>query len=379
MLTEEQMIEALPEPQRTTIRAIYARKPEELHPCPQKNTWYYYAPEGCLCANGRPYYSSLKVGTENKLIMLFCGGGCAPDAYSAARPNTIPAVEGEQQFYMQDTLVAGYFLGHGGIGSKDRAENPFRDWSVVVITYASGDFHCGTNDFAFDDPEKGKGVCRHRGYFNYRAMVEKMKEFVPAPEKLLVTGFSGGAFGAAILTDDVMGLFPDCKDVTCLPDSGVLSCPHWKETAMAQWKAPAEIAERIVSDDLSLDCLLALRKKHGERVKIAVGCTYRDALLSQMQNYLDGRTFIFDGVGGDAFQALLTRHVRALREHIPDVALYIFDRPSEVGNGLTDHTFETADYVFDYVFDGVKLIDWIWDAVNGRPQQVGLSLLGLDK
>ena len=378
MLTEEQLIETLPEPQRGTVRALYAMRPEELPQKPEKNKWYYYRPEGCICANGRPYYSSLKLGTENKLIVLFCGGGVAVDAYAAARPDTIPPVEGEPQFYMQDTMIAGYLLGHKGIGDKDRAENPFRDWSVVVIAYASGDFHCGRNDFAFDDPEKGKGVCHHRGYFNYRAMVEKMKEFVPNPEKLLVTGFSGGAFGAAILTDDVMSLFPRCKDVTCMPDSGVFSYDGWHETAEKQWKAPEEIVSRIHTDDIALDCLFALHEKHGGKVKIAVGCSYRDALLSQAQSYAMGGKFVIDDEAGDAFERTLTRHVKALKERIPDVALCIFDKPMDaIGGTLTDHTFECADFVFDYAYDGVRLIDWIENAVEGRPMQVGLELLGL--
>ena len=134
MLTEEQLIETLPEPQRGTVRALYAMRPEELPQKPEKNKWYYYRPEGCICANGRPYYSSLKLGTENKLIVLFCGGGVAVDAYAAARPDTIPPVEGEPQFYMQDTMIAGYLLGHKGIGDKDRAKNPFRIRASAIKT-----------------------------------------------------------------------------------------------------------------------------------------------------------------------------------------------------------------------------------------------------
>lgn len=234
----------------------------------------------------------------------------------------------------------------------------------------------------FDDSEKGKGVCHHRGYYNYRAMVEKMKEFVPDPEKLLVTGYSAGGFGTALMTDDVMSLFPHCKDVTCHVDSGVFSYDGWHETAEKQWKAPEEIVSRIHSDNLALDCLLALHRDHGD-VKIALACSYRDALLAQCEGYAHGQgKLVFSQENGDAFQATLTKMVKALQEEIPGVALYIFDKPStEPGvkeeHGLTKHTFLDYQYLYDYSFGGVKALDWIVDCVNGKMRKVGLELLGL--
>lgn len=382
-MTEEELIKSLPEPVKENAQRLLRMKPEELPEHPEKNKWYYYSPKGCICSNGFPYYSSLKLGTENNLIVLFCGGGCALDAYSAARPNTYFPQEGKSQFYFADTFIAGYLLAHTGIADKDRDDNPFRNWSVVVIAYGSGDFHCGTNDFAYDDPEMGAGICHHHGYNNYRAMVEKIKEYVPNPGKLLVTGFSAGGFGTAILTDDVMSLFPNCKDVTCIEDSGVFSYGGWYETAKAQWGTPKEILARIHSDNIVLDCLLALHRKYGKKVKIAFGCTYRDALLSQCEGYTHGQGgLIFSRENGDIFEQTLARFVKTLKDEIPDVALYIFDKPSPEKNvsekdNLTDHTFITSPDVFDYSYGGVKLIDWITNTVNGKPMQVGLELLGV--
>ena len=51
--------------------------------------------------------------------------------------------------------------------------------------------------------------------------MEHVKDLIPAPESLMVSGCSGGAFGAALLTDDVMEIYPDCDEVACLVDSGV--------------------------------------------------------------------------------------------------------------------------------------------------------------
>ena len=37
------------------------------------------------------------------------------------------------------------------VGITDIAsdKNPFKDWSFVVITYATGDFHIGNNDYPY--------------------------------------------------------------------------------------------------------------------------------------------------------------------------------------------------------------------------------------
>ena len=369
----------VPEPVKSNAKVFLRFKPDLLPDNPKKNVWYCYRPKGCVCTNDTPYYSTLKVGTENKLLVMFCGGGCAFDAYCAARPNKYIPVKGEDTFYIADTFVMGYLTGHNGVANKDKAENPFKDWSVVVISYGSGDFHCGDNDFEYDDPELGKGVCRHRGYRAYRAMIEKMKEFVPNPEKLVVTGYSAGGFATSLLTDDIMTLFDKCNDVTCVSDSGILVSDGFKPAIVNQWKAPKHISEKIYSDNITLDCLVHLQKKYNDRVKIAVGCTYRDALLAQCQAYFCGAGMIFDEKYGDVFQKILTDTVIALKKEIPDIALYIFDKPHpELPKlNLTDHTFIASDFIFDYMQDGVKAIDWVCNAVEGKPMQVGLHLLGI--
>ena len=207
-------------------------------------------------------------------------------------------------------------------------------------------------------------------------MVEKMKEFVPNPDQVMVTGYSAGGFGTALLTDDVVELFDSCNDFICLPDSSILIKKDWKEVAKNQWGAPAAIYERI-NDNITVDCLLDLHKKHGDKVKILFDCTYRDALLAQAQRYIDGKGLVFSKEGGDVFQAHLKHSLEILCKEIPNIAVYIFDKPSPEKNGqtLTEHTLVAVDWLFDYAYNGVKYIDWLVSAINGNPQKVGMELL----
>lgn len=194
-----------------------------------------------------------------------------------------------------------------------------------------------------------KGVCHHHGYINYRAMMKKIKEFVPNPEQVMVTGYSAGGFASELLTDDVMSIYDKCDNFVCLADSGI-ACNDWHSVAVNEWGAPKEICDRLKTDNLALDCLLDLHRKHGNRVKVMLGCTYRDALLAQEQLYCDGHPFDFTKEAGDRFQAILKDTVETLINEIPDVSIYIFDRKNaEVTVGeLTDHTFIATDTVFDY-------------------------------
>lgn len=378
-MTELERIESIAdEKARNFIKLLYANRPEDIPENPDKNKWYTYRPENAVCSDGEPYYSIMRIGPENKLMVLFCGGGVALDAFSAARPNSLNPSE-EPTFYTGNTAVMGYFYGKSGIASNDKENNPFKNWSVVIVQYATGDFHCGTNSFEYDDAELGKGVCQHKGYMNYRAMLDKVCEYVPNPEKVVVTGFSAGGFGTALLTDDVMETFKECEDFTCLVDSAVFTYKGWHETAEKQWKAPEKICKKLVSDDLTLDCLLDLHKKYGNRVKIAFICTYRDALLAQMQNYTDGRDFVFDKEGGDNFQKVLKNFTEKLCSSVPEASVYLFDKPNaEVKDGnLTDHTIIVTDNVFEYSYKGHMLIDWIEAVISGKTQRIGLELVGL--
>ena len=175
-----------------------------------------------------------------------------------------------------------------------------------------------------------------------------------------------------------MGVFADCNDVTCIPDSGIFTYTNWEGT-FKQWGTPREIVDRVRSDNMPLDCLLDLCKKHGNKVKLALCCSHRDALLTECEAYTNGEGMVFEQKYADKFQSILTETVSSLKAQVPNVALYIFDKPHpEIHDyGMTEHTIVASDWLFDYAMDGVKFIDWVVSATEGKPMQIGLHLLGL--
>ena len=346
---------------------------------PKAGKWYGIPLKGCVSSDGKEVHAGFRKGTENKLVILLFGGGVSWNEFMAARPNSVYGNPDKISFYAcgDGGLVADLAARIGIHTLSKKESNPFRNWNMLAIPYTTGDFHCGAGDFPYTALDGSKQVLHHHGYANYRAaLCETMKHIGHNPEQILVTGFSAGGFGTALLTDDVMRTFPNCSDVTSYVDSGFMIYPGWPEVARNVWKAPKEIAERIHSDNITLDCLQALKRDHGDRVKIAFSCSTRDAALSEYINYVEKDQLSADKESGIKFQKELKQMCDALQQAIPNIALFIFDTPDEnaakKAEGLTKHCIGAADKM---VVEGITAAQWLWDAVCGDPKQIGLSLL----
>ena len=325
---------------------------------PETGKWYKVEVDGTQSSDGSEWHGIFKKGTENKVVVYFFGGGVS------ITPETS---EGGKQFYAT-SMLAQDFVAEGGIGS-DTEINPFKNWSFLVIPYATGDFHAGTGVY------EGNKTVYHTGYSNYAAYVEQIKSYVGAPDTLLVTGFSAGGFAASLLADDVIDRFPSAKNITVCVDSSLLLYDGWHETAVDLWQSPEEISDRLMTDNLVLDSLTALHEKRGETVKILFDCSYRDDTLQQYQAYIRTGAMEKSKENGDLFQKDLTEMVGGLQKNIPGVGIYIWNHAEDAQTRNTQHTIISSN-VFDNLEDGVSVADWIFSVVNGDIRSHGLSLLG---
>lgn len=354
----------------------------ELPQKPKTGKWYRISLPDCVTASGDVTHGAIRIGTENKLIVMFHGGGVSWNEYMAARPESIYRETTDQRFYASESdLIADLVTGHGVAGSK--GDNPFRNWTVISIIYNTGDFHVGTNDYPYADLDGKQQVLHHHGYTNYREVMKAaMKWIHNSPEKILVTGFSAGGFGTALLTDDVIKLFPDCQDITCYPDSSFMLYDGWHEAAEHVWKAPKEICDRLHSNNLTLDCLQALKKEHGDRVKVLFSCSTRDSALSMYWNYVKSGRLFADKETGLQFQKDLKTMCEQMLDTIPNVGIYFFDTlVSEKSSKelreaeLTEHCIGLSKNAEILRVDGKTVVEWVWNGVNGNSELIGMSLL----
>jgi len=214
----------------------------------------------------------------------------------------------------------------------------------------------------------------HNGYNNYSAFIDEIAEYAGKPDTLLVTGFSTGGFAASLLADDVIARFPAAANITVCVDSSLLLYDGWHDTAVNLWKAPVEISDRLTTDNLVLDSLTALYEKRGDSVKILFGCSYRDDTLQQYQSYINNGTMDKTKELGDQFQENLKEMAEGLRANIPDAGIYIWSLNEDAETHNTQHTIISSN-IFDRLGNGKSVCEWIFDAVNGDVQTIGLELL----
>ena len=67
---------------------------------PKPEQWYRIYPEGCVDANGERTYANFQLGTENKLLVYFSGGGLSWNEYTAARQESLYSKNPSEGFYM---------------------------------------------------------------------------------------------------------------------------------------------------------------------------------------------------------------------------------------------------------------------------------------
>ena len=165
---------------------------------------------------------------KKKLVVFFDGGGACWDS------NT--CVTGQQ------TPLAAYVpelqgISTQGLFDQSNPKNPYRDWNLVVLPYCTGDIHWGSKDQSYTDftgavtgVPGGSVTIHHRGFDNFLYVREwLMSRFADQEKKnnkeeddgdekneregdkinkLLVTGSSAGAYGAAFAYPHLKQAFP---------------------------------------------------------------------------------------------------------------------------------------------------------------------------
>lgn len=133
-------------------------------------------------------------------------------------------------------------------------------------------------------------------------------------------------------------------------------------------------SDRLTTDNIVLDSLTTLYKKRGDSVKILFDYSYRDDTLLQYQSYIDNGGMDNTKELGDKFQIDLKEMVEGLQTNIPNVGIYIWDAGKDEETGNTQHTIISSN-VFDKLGNNISVCEWIYKAVNGDVQTIGLELL----
>lgn len=338
---------------------------------PTVGKWYRVAANGMKDSEGHGYHALFRKGSENKVMVCFAGGGVSING-ETARNDTY-----NTKMVWPD-MLANVTMNMGGLAS-DVEGSPYKDWSIILFPYATGDFHAGTGEFHYTDTDGKEKILYHNGYVNYTETMRKVMGLagIGNPDAVIVTGYSAGGFATALLSDDIFtNYFPDTESKNVLVDASLLLYDGWHTIAADVWQTPEEISDKLTGSNLTLDCLTALREKYGDDIHLLFDCSTRDGDLAKVQNYLDTGVMDVSEKEADIYQQIL-------RDTIPQfkkigVSLFIWDGVPwyDDPRNMTAHTIIATPAVW-LPFEEQKqsVAGWLTDAVNGELKDYGIDLV----
>ena len=139
----------------------------------------------------------VKGGKRNNIVIFFDGGGACWDTMNCLYYSTYTEEQTEELWQFSEDMAG------MGIFDQTKKDNPFRDWGYVFIPYCTGDLHWGAKDTVYPDyQDQISGVdswtIKHRGFVNFQAVLEYLKNNTNYPGKIFVTGSSAGSYGATL-------------------------------------------------------------------------------------------------------------------------------------------------------------------------------------
>ena len=340
--------------------------------------WYQKTLDGCVSSTGKPYQILLKKGTVNKLLINFIGGGASWNEETAARPFTLGRILRRQEaFYISDVSPIQLRFANVGLFNASDGCNPFRDWYMLNIPYVSGDFYIGNNDFPYQSLKGESKILHHHGQANAEAAIAALGEFFPqTPEALVIMGLSAGGHGCVAHAPQIQSLYPDCENITVYSEGSHLHSSLWTEVAENVWKVRPDLMSYIKGESLIADLFrYAQDNMPVSTLFLQSNSLWDKALVEMMYKMNHGK----QQVNPDAlseFHTTLLEVTGMMKEEIPQYHYYLTDYGRSKKDETTPHTFSgTPKLLYSEMQDGTSIADWLYQAVEGNPLDVGTQFI----
>jgi hypothetical protein len=311
--------------------------------------WTKIEPGGdTICALGTPYAFYVHPGTVNRLVVYFEGGGACWNDFTCSDPATYfdSAVDntGPEYMYLAD-----------GIGNFDNPDNPFKDWFFVFVSYCTADVHWGdaTHTYTIGGEET---TIYHKGFVNVSAVLDWIQANFEEPEKIFVTGRSGGSYGSILGAAYIQTLYPDVP-VYQLGDSGSgVITDDFLQNSFQNWGAAQNFPDWIPALQVPLTDLTM------GKIYIAIADYYSSDRWSQYNTAHDeDQIFYYAAMGGTAadWSDLMLASLQEIQTGAPNFRSYT--APGQI-HGITN-----IPIFYSREVEGVKFRDWVNAMVNDQP------------
>lgn len=338
--------------------------PEGLTP----GQWNVFTPAGeTVCSDGSPYAFYVYPGSVNKVVVDFEGGGaCWNGSTCGSGPG--------QTYQPAIPDLATRDIPDVGLYDKASPDNPVGDWYHVFVSYCTADVHLGDSTETYATAAGDKTV-RHNGQNNVAAVLGWVFESFSAPEAVLMTGCSAGAYGAALYTSRIAEQYPNA-DVTELGDCGAGILPASFATdadGLQRWNVEAVLPEGV---DLSAGVPASFLAQ----AYVVTGQAYPNVTLAQYSSFLDGIQILFYSLqagldlgnpaeqqaAAEAWTAGLLGSLQQIQTGLPEgfsSYLSLLDDDGDLTNG-TAHCILNRPEFYTLTTGEVSFAAWLGDLIG---------------
>lgn len=344
------------------------------------NEWYVKQLSGCLSSNGKPYCVSLKKGRINKLLVFFVGGGLSWSDETAAKPITIlKTLTNQETYYVSDVSTMLLKLLHfdkGILNAKDK-RNPFHDWHVLNIPYATGDLHIGNAEYTYENVKGRPATLYHHGEKNVEAALNLLPELISeTPETLVIAGISAGAYGCVAHSPRIRKVFPYCNDIVVYAENSHIHSASWKKIVRNVWNVKADIAEYIRSENLIVDLFRYANDYMPGGTVFLNSNSLWDRDLLKIMNKMNHDRYVIEPPALKEYYDTLLEAVGILKKDIPNYYYFLTDYGKSPKNQTTPHVFCGSPKLFyGDIQDGMSIANWIRQALEKKPLIIGGGFL----
>jgi len=304
--------------------------------------WSSFAPGGdTTCSDGSPYRFFVRPGDPSKLMVFFQGGGacwtretCDP----AGRPTYTVNIAEDYTPY-----PFGAFNFHN-------PDNPFKDYSVVMAPYCTGDVHLGASDTVYPPTEEGAQplTIRHQGRANAQAVLDWTYANVPDPEQVFVTGSSAGAIPSPFYASLIADQYPSARIAHLGDGAGGYRRMNGDARPDESWGTFDFINQEPGFADLKPDGF------NYEQLYIAAARAHPDILFAEFDAAEDAVQKRFLAIGGSKDVQL----VEALTANHADILAAVPNFRAFIAGG-SSHTILRRPEFYSYGANGTSVRDWV--------------------
>jgi hypothetical protein len=313
---------------------------------PLREGWTTIEPGGdTICSDGSEYRFFVRRGDPEKLVVYFQGGGACwfADNCSQARNPTYKVNVGDSEPER-----------YHGIFDFHHDENPFADYSFVMVPYCTADVHLGDTVTRYDaQGTDGQAphqvVIHHKGTVNAEAALTWTVQHFLEPREIFVTGSSAGAIPSPYYAWRVAEAYPNAR-IGHLGDGagGYRRTGSLENNPVSAWGTLEYLSRHAEFADMTE------RDFTYESLYIAAAKRFPNILLAQYdaaEDEVQRRYLALSGNSAPSLRDLLLANHADIRREANNFRAYMA--------GGDSHTILARPEFYTYHVGGIRIRDWV--------------------